>query len=712
MRTFSHRATLALAIALSLSTTAQAQQQNSPDGAKANAKELDAVVVQGVRIQGYAAQVTNVGLKLPVSQRETPQSVSVLTRSLLDDLAVDSLDDAILFVPGVAMRQYDSIDTQYISRGFEITNYQLDGLPATLGRAKPRLAMYDRIEVLRGAAGLLNGAGEPGGAINLVRKRPTKDFAADASFRIGSWDLYQVQGDIRGALNENGNVRGRVVVEHEDKQLFQRGADYRYSLGYGILETDIGNDGTLSLGMSFEKLKTTPVWNGLPRYSDGSALELPRRASLDPAWQEVVTENRQLFAELDQGLGDDWRLRLSAQYAQEDGRFMVANGWGAIDPQTGAGWSYSPTLQGRDYGNRSLDAAVLGGFEAWGRRQELIAGIGWNRSRTDADGYSYADYWTVADVHSFDPYAAPRPSQPLPDTYWAGRYTTTQRGAYAMLRLHPSERLTTLLGARYSHWQDEGLELAPTRYTGSDYGDNHLGVYGGLVFDFSRHWSLYASYADIFQPQSERSTTGQLPPMRGDALEGGIKGEWLDGALNASIAIFDIRQKDRAQLDAAQAPGACNGGNCYLAQGEVKSQGFEATISGRVATGVDVSAGYTWNKQTYSKDANLQGQPFNTYAPRQMLKLWASWRPRSAEAWSFGLGSNWQTETRSSSGAVQPAYAVWSARAGYRFNEHLSLALNVDNLLDKTYWQTIGPNGWGNFQGEPRSVTASVRFRF
>ena len=80
MRTFSHRATLALAIALSLSTTAQAQQQNSPDGAKANAKELDAVVVQGVRIQGYAAQVTNVGLKLPVSQRETPQSVSVITR--------------------------------------------------------------------------------------------------------------------------------------------------------------------------------------------------------------------------------------------------------------------------------------------------------------------------------------------------------------------------------------------------------------------------------------------------------------------------------------------------------------------------------------------------------------------------------------------------------------------------------------------------------
>lgn len=212
MRTFSHRATLALAIALSLSTTAQAQQQNSPDGAKANAKELDAVVVQGVRIQGYAAQVTNVGLKLPVSQRETPQSVSVLTRSLLDDLAVGSLDDAILFVPGVAMRQYDSIDTQYISRGFEITNYQLDGLPATLGRAKPRLAMYDRIEVLRGAAGLLNGAGEPGGAINLVRKRPTKDFAADASFRIGSWDLYQVQGDIRGALIV-GQINGELALQ-------------------------------------------------------------------------------------------------------------------------------------------------------------------------------------------------------------------------------------------------------------------------------------------------------------------------------------------------------------------------------------------------------------------------------------------------------------------------------------------------------------------
>lgn len=712
MRISTTRATLALAIALSLSAAAHAQQQDSPDGTRPKAKELDAVVVQGVRIQGYAAPVTNVGLKLPVSQRETPQSVSVLTRPLLEDLAVDSLDEAILFVPGVAMRQYDSVDTQYISRGFEITNYQLDGLPATLGRAKPRLAMYDRIEVLRGAAGLLNGAGEPGGAINLVRKRPTREFAASAGFSLGSWDRQQVQGDVGGPLTDDGRVRGRAVVEHEDKDLFQRGGDYRYTLGYGILETDVSANGTLSLGASFEELKTTPVWSGLPRYSDGRALDLPRRASLEPAWQDIVTENRQLFAELDQGLNEDWRLRVSAQYAQEDGRFLVANGWGAIDPQTGAGWSITPTLQGRDYGNRSVDAAVLGSFAAWGSRHELIAGVGWNRSRTDADGHDFADSWAIGDVHAFDPYAAPRPTQPLPDTWWSGRYTTTQRGAYAMLRLHPGERLTALLGARYSRWQDDGLELAPMRYVSSDYGDSHLGGYGGLVFDVSGNWSLYASYADIFQPQSERSTQGQLPPMRGVALEGGLKGEWRDGALNASFALFDIRQKDRAQLDASQLPGACNGDTCYLAQGEVKSQGFEATVAGRLAEGVDVSAGYTWNRQTYSKDADLQGQPFNTYAPRQMVKLWASWRPPMAEAWSFGLGTNWQTETRASDGAAQPAYAVWNARIGYRINQHFNVSLNVDNLLDKSYWQTIGPTGWGNFRGEPRSVTASVRWRY
>lgn len=705
MRTPLSAAALALAIAASLAPAARAQQAGT------EAKDLDAVDVHGVRVQGYAAPVTNVGLKLPVSQRETPQSVSVLTRPLLEDLAVDSLDEAILFVPGVAMRQYDSIDTQYISRGFEITNYQLDGLPATLGRAKPRLAMYDRVEVLRGAAGLLNGAGDPGGVINLVRKRPTAELAGNAELSAGSWDSVRALGDVSGPLTADGQVRGRAVLEHEDRELFYRGTDYRYTLGYGVLEADVSADGTLSVGASYEKLKTTPNWSGLPRHADGSALDLPVRASLEPAWQDITTQNRQGFIELNQGLGEDWRLRVSGQYARESGRYLVANGWGEIAAD-GSGWSISPTLQGRQYTNHSLDAAVLGGFQAWGRRQDLIVGANWNRSSTDADGMDFGEWYPVDDVHAFDPFALPRPTDLLADSWWRGRYTTTQEGLYAVLRLRPAARLTALLGARWSRWQDDGLELEPEAYVSSDYGDTHLGGYAGLVFDLTPGWSLYASYADIFQAQSERGTGGQLPPMQGDALEAGLKGEWFDGALNASFAVFDIRQKDRAQLDASQPPDACNGGNCYLAQGEVKSRGFEATLAGRVAEGLDLSAGYTWNEQEYSRDADLQGQPFNTYAPKQMLRVWASWRPLAAPAWSFGLGANWQTETEASGGIEQPAYAVWHARAGYRIDPRWSLALNLDNLLDEEYWQTVGPTGWGNFRGEPRSATATVRYRF
>ncbi len=708
MRAFPRPALLALAIVVSLPAAASAETLPADaDGTRT----LDAVDVRGVRVQGYAAPVTNVGLKLPVSQRETPQSVSVLTRALLDDLAADGLDEAILFVPGVALRQYDSIDTQYIARGFEITNYQLDGLPATLGRAKPRLAMYDRVEVLRGAAGLLNGAGDPGGVVNLVRKHPTAELAGNAEFSAGSWNRYRVLGDVGGPLNVEGSLRGRAVVEHEDKDLFQRGADYRYTLGYGVLETDISDDGRFSVGVSYEKLQTTPVWSGLPRHEDGRALDVSPRTALEPAWQDVTTQGRQLFAELDQGLGENWRLRVSAQYARENGRYLVGNGWGAI-ADDGSGWSITPTLQYRDYGNQSLDAAVLGGFQAWGRQHDVIVGANWNRSNTDASGLDFAESWAIADVHAFDPHALPRPTQLLQDSYWSGRYTTTQEGVYSVLRLRPAQRLTALLGLRYSRWNDDGLELEPVAWVSSDYGDTHLGGYAGLVYELDAHWSLYASYADVFQVQSERGIDGQLPPMQGDALEAGVKGDWFDGALNASFAVFDIRQKDRAQLDASQLPGACNGDNCYVAQGEVSSRGFEATLAGRIAEGVDVSAGYTWNKQEYSRDADLQGQPFNTWAPKQMLRLWASWRPQAAADWSFGLGASWQTETEASGGIAQPAYALWHARAGYRFDARWSLALNVDNLFDKDYWQTVGPTGWGNFRGEPRSATATVRYRF
>lgn len=450
----------------------------------------------------------------------------------------------------------------------------------------------------------------------------------------------------------------------------------------------------------------------MPRYADGRELDLDVRSSLEPAWQDITTEGRQVFADIHQGLGEHWRLRVSAQYAKENGRFLVANGWGEIDAQTGAGWSIFPTLQGRSYANQSLDAALLGDFNAWGQTQDLIVGVNWNRSITDADGADYGEAYFIDNVHAFDPFALARPVDLLEDTWWRGRYSTTQSGVYGVMRLRPTARLTALVGARYSRWQDDGLELEPERYVSSDYGDTHFGGYGGLVFDLSAAWSLYASYADIFQVQSERGVDGQLPPMQGDALEAGLKGDWFEGALNASFALFDIRQKDRAQLDASQPPGACNGGFCYLAQGEVRSRGFEATLAGRVADGLDVSAGYTWNEQEYSRDADLQGQAFNTYAPKQMVKLWASWRPPLMQAWSFGLGGNWQGETRASGGIAQPAYAVWHVRAGYRFDAHWSMALNLDNLLDKDYWQTVGPTSWGNFRGEPRSATATLRYRF
>jgi outer membrane receptor for ferric coprogen and ferric-rhodotorulic acid len=247
-----------------------------------------------------------------------------------------------------------------------------------------------------------------------------------------------------------------------------------------------------------------------------------------------------------------------------------------------------------------------------------------------------------------------------------------------------------------------------------------ISPYAGAILDITKNVSVYASYADIFSPTTLTDYLGQpLKPRTGRQLEAGVKASYFDGALNASLSVYNIRDQNRPMADVAH-PGF------YVAQGRVQSQGFDAEISGSPAQGLQLTASYTFLDQKYLNQLGYSAGKFTENAgtrvsywyPRNQFKLWSSYefQPGSAlRGLSVGAGAvamsgfrvNGNTATdlaRSSSG-----YYVVNAALNYKINDTLTAQLNANNILDRRYWTRMGGLNTYNWPGEPRSVMFTLQ---
>jgi outer membrane receptor for ferric coprogen and ferric-rhodotorulic acid len=228
----------------------------------------------------------------------------------------------------MAVRGLGGAATKFLSRGFEISNVQIDGASVDAFSQQlfdPNLAMYDSVQVVRGANGLFSGNGEPGGAINLVRKRPTAQKQILGSVGVGSWSRKQAELDVAGPLNEAGSLRGRAVLAHSDKNFFYRGADSQNSLLYGILEADVTSSTRVSLGASYDKLKATPWREGLPRAANGDDLKLSRKTALMAGWSHYDKSAKEIL----RSSTSNWRGTGSSRLKSIIRRWTAMHGWPA-----------------------------------------------------------------------------------------------------------------------------------------------------------------------------------------------------------------------------------------------------------------------------------------------------------------------------------------------------------------------------------------------
>ncbi|MFC3913578.1 TonB-dependent siderophore receptor [Pseudaeromonas sharmana] len=653
----------------------------------------------------YTAPASRTATKLALTPRETPQSVTVVTRQKMDDFNQNSINDVLNGTVGVQVERIETDRSYYTARGFDITNFQVDGLglPMANGNVNGDLdtALYDRVEVLKGASGLMTGTGNPSATVNMVRKRPTRDFQASLKAGAGSWDTYRAEGDASGALTDSGRVRGRMVLVQQDKHSYlDRYASDR-SVAYGVVEGDLTDSTLLTIGYSLQKNDSdSPMWGALPLYyTDGSQTDYDVSTSTSSDWSFWNVDNHNLFVELSQQLANGWQAKGVYTFIEtkQDSRLFYV--YGTPDKQTGAGLLSYPGLYQMQRKQHIVDLNASGPFQLAGRTHQLVVGSTLSRSKVNELSLYSNDIGTA--LPSLEEWTGNYP-QPAFDLYPNGsEWRDTENALYLATRFTLRDDLAWIAGTRYASWHSEGSSYGTTKDSAAT---GEWVPYTGIVYDLTDNLSTYASYTTIFAPQAKFDINrDRLGPIDGASYEAGLKGEFYDGQLNTSLALFESKQNNVAEA-AGTIPGSTE--TYYVERDGIRSRGYELEVSGQVLEDWQLAGGYT---RLRIEDAD--GKTTNTYTPKQVFKLSTSYQ---LQQWRLGASLNWQDDIYRLNGAGtytrQSSYALLDLMARYEFNRQWYAALNAYNVTDEKYLTSLY---WDQgYYGAPRSFNLSTGWKF
>lgn len=662
------------------------------------------------RYTAAGASATATGL--PLSLRETPQSVTVMTRQRLDDFKLETLIDVMTQTPGVSVSQQNDFNT-FSVRGAAV-NLQTEGARRIssgwgwnthIVHTLDDMADIDRVEVLKGASGLINGDGAYGATVNLIRKRPTHEVRTAVSASAGSHDSGRLEADLSGPLNEEGSLRGRLVAARKQDRTHTGKLTEATTL-YATAEYDLTPATLLSAGFTWRQRDVSGAGGTTPIQAyDGSGNAVPlmsRHYSNGAGWAGYRQDAYITFAKLEHRFGAGWLARLQATHDTIDTPEMRIGSLRYALPVVSTQYAWYRDIHSRDQ-NLMLD--LQGPFSLFGREHQLLLGAGASRSRTtllrdtlDNLVLAGADYAQGGGI-------VPQPAAPA--TFSNDYFSSKRQYVYAAGKLSLADPVSLIVGTRVSDYQQKDV----TDIAWYNYQLRESGVvtpYAGLVVTATPALSLYASYASIYNAQSAKDASGNtLAPEEGRSYEVGMKGEFFDKRLNASLSHFWMRTDNTAEEVGVND----QGDSIYRAARGALRHGYELELSGALGRGWQAQGSYVQNSSNLNSSSST---------PKHQFKLGSSYRfvlPNAHEM-TVGGAVRWQSRTsvqRGSSVLSQAPYWLVDLMARYQLSSKLSVNANINNVFDKAYFA-----GVTNFEsqglfytwGAPRSVSVGMRYEF
>lgn len=664
--------------------------------------------------KSYTVPATRSGTKLNLTQRDNPQSVSVLTQQRIKDQNLQNLGDALTNVTGISASKTDSERVDFFSRGFYIGNYTWDDIPTTLsatwnfGETDGDSAIYERIDIVRGATGLMTGTGDPGAAINMIRKKAdSKTFTGNLSASYGTWDNQRYVVDLSAPLNESGTVRGRVVTGYQDQDSWMDRYHKRKKFLYATIAADLTDNTTLDIGYDYQTRDTdSPTWGGLPTwYSNGNRIDYNNNANPSADWTHFNILSRKVFTTITTNFDNGWQVRVNGTHAESDFDSKLLYISGFPDQSTGilatGGYGFAGWYKGKRT-QTAVDAYASGPFELLGRQHQLVAGVDYSRQRNRY--LASSTMLSPAEIGDWNSWNGDIAEPNWPAWALSSEDTVRQNSGYLAARFSLTDPLSMILGARYTRYSTHGTLASMEK--------NNLTPYGGLVYDINENFSVFTSYTSIFKPQTYRDQQGNyLKPVTGNDYEAGIKGDWDDSRITASLSVFRIEQENLGQI-MNDVHVINSSEDAYRAAKGVVSRGVDFEINGAVTDNLKMTFGAT---RYVAKEAS--GDRIYPHMPQTSLKLFTSYTLPMLPELTLGGGVNWQNRTykdaTNPSGVKerihQGSYPLANLFARYEFNKNLSVQGNVKNLFDREYF--TDSSGGVTFN-EPRNYSVSLNYNF
>ncbi|WP_455922046.1 TonB-dependent siderophore receptor [Pseudomonas putida] len=674
---------------------------------------------------GYLATRTAAGTKTDTALVEAPRSISVATRQQMDDRGVQTLEDAVKYMPGIVSASYGS-DTRYDwlrVRGFEPTQF-LDGLPLPKGTyANPKMETWDleRIALLRGPASSLYGQTPPGGLLDMVSRRPSEETSHEISLQYGSDNWRQIDFASTGKIDDEGRflygVSGVIrdsgtEIDHVDNK--------RYNIAPS-LTWNIDPDTKLTFLSQFTRDDTGTTSQFLP--VQGTKIKMPygdishHKNLGDPDYDYYDRTYYALGYSFEHRFNDTWQFHQNLRYTKSDLAFQTVT----VNSYIPGLANYMVTDDGisqrgstnvdEDISQFAMDSNFQADFATGDINHTVLIGTDLQRINTNyLSIFGIASAINVTDPVTTTPTV--RPSRA--DAYYDYDQKTYQTGLYVQDQMALDQWRFTLGGRE--DWVHTGTKFFNKDDATNTARDSNFSLNSAVSYVFDSGVVPYLSYAESFQPTmgADMTTTSSFKPSQGKQWELGIKYQPPGSKTLLTAAVYDLTQKNVAVTDSST-------GTAITSQtGEVKVKGLELEAVSDLTDNLKLIAAYTLAKSEVQK-GDYKGNRLQLM-PNQTASLWTdyTWHQGLLEGFGIGGGARYTGNTYGNQANTwvgkADAYTVFDASAHYDLGvlsgslKGASLSLTAKNVFNKDYISTC--DGYYCYYGDLRSVVAAATYKW
>ncbi|MDP9803178.1 TonB-dependent siderophore receptor [Acinetobacter calcoaceticus] len=660
--------------------------------------------------QTYKVDSSSSATRSEIALKDTPQSVSVVTQKVIEDIGATRLIEALDLAGGVGRANNFGGQglTGFNLRGFTSGEFYRNGFPINRGYPNaPDSNTIERIDVLRGPSSSLYGRGDPGGTFNLISKIPKSEQQTTLGAQLNSEGLYRTTVDTTGTIPNAENIGYRLNVIAEGGDSYR---DHVESKRYGITPV-IQWQATDATKVTFEAdilRNQHPLDRGHTRYPAQKSFNSSPETYL---WEtgkysnRLYNDNNMTQLRVEHDFGNDWKLNAGVQYLNGKlyGYAVEANGIQNDGETLGRNYNY------RELKWQDTDAQInlTGNFQLLGLAHTLVTGL-------EYENYDYKSYIirSSGDIGSYpininDPVLG----QPLPEL---NRVTTHDRenlkttAVFVQDQIDLNERLTALLGLRFEHYEHDYKNLLPNTANWNTSHDAFIPRLG-LVFKARDDLSIYSNAAKSFKPNTGASRNGEgFDPEEGIAYELGFKWQALENMLSVDSAIFYAEKENVLTIDPID--------SAYkVSAGEVRSRGIELNIAGQITPAWKIIGGYAYTDAEVTKDNTLQKGTALANIPKNSFNLLNIYEFQDGALQGLGLGVNQKYIDKragqtTNSTYTMKGYAVTDLVSYYQATPKLRLNLDLKNIFDKVYDESAF--NLYTYPGEPRTVQFGMSYTF